>query len=1036
MAVAISSATGVLSLLNEEDDALRLYALQVLNKLVHEFWFQVASSIASVEAFYEDEEFGHRDLAALVASKVFYHLGELDDALSYALGAGALFDLSERSEYVETILARCIDSYIEQRQKAAEDKSSPEVDPRLTAIVERMFDRCTQDAQYEQAIGIALESRRLDRLEQIVTAAPDQVHLLAYSLDICNRLVVSRDFRQEVLRLLIRLYEAASIPDWVNICQCLMFLDDPQKVAHILDRLLKGSQDDCLLAYQICFDLFENEMQSFVLQVAEKLDSLAPPPPPQPAAAAAAPAANGDAPAVPTPSAPAATDNGAADGASAMETDDAGKAPEAGSAPAATEPTAAAAPAPAPEESEEVKSHRARLADVKRILAGSLPIALHLEFLYSHNHADLQILKNMKGAIEARNSVCHAAVIFANAIMHSGTTIDTFLRENLDWLSRATNWSKFSATAGLGVIHRGHLSSGRSLLAPYLPTQGASASPFSEGGALYALGLIHANHGQDIRSFLLDCLRSASHEVVQHGACLGLGLAALGSNDEELFEDLKSVLYTDSAIAGEAAGYALGLLCVGSATDKATELLAYAHDTQHEKIIRGLAMGLAMIMYGREEGAETLIEQMSRDQDPILRYGGMYTIGLAYRGTSNNGAIQKLLHFAVSDVSDNVRRAAVTCLGFVLMNNPAQCPRIVALLAESYNPHVRYGAALAVGLACSASGLPAAQRLLEPLMKDAVDFVRQGALIASALVLMQQPESKVAGFRKQIEKLVADKHEEVMCRMGAILAAGILDAGGRNVAAALRSPAGHFRRTAVLGLAMFAQYWFWYPLSYFFSLALRPTALIGLDSTLRTPQFEVTCQARPSLFAYPPPVTTESGKDVAKIPQAVLSTTARAKDKAKRKAAEKEATEGDKMDTGDKTPASGEAEAMETDEKAGEGAASAEAGAKPAAAPEASSFQMANPSRVLPDQEKFIRFKTPAARFAPMKRHAAAGFVVLKDSQPDKPVEYTSTAGPASGPGSQPAPTPAAPPAAAQNGNTAEDDEPPPPEPFEYVPSS
>ena len=46
----------------------------------------------------------------------------------------------------------------------------------------------------------------------------------------------------QVLRLLIRLYEAAPTPDWVNICQCLMFLDDPQKVADILDRLLKGSQ--------------------------------------------------------------------------------------------------------------------------------------------------------------------------------------------------------------------------------------------------------------------------------------------------------------------------------------------------------------------------------------------------------------------------------------------------------------------------------------------------------------------------------------------------------------------------------------------------------------------------------------------------------------------------------------------------------------------------------------------------------------------------------------------------------------------------
>jgi 26S proteasome regulatory subunit N2 len=37
------------------------------------------------------------------------------------------------------------------------------------------------------------------------------------------------------------------------------------------------------------------------------------------------------------------------------------------------------------------------------------------------------------------------------------------------------------------------------------------------------------------------------------------------------------------------------------------------------QIIRGVALGLALIMYGREEGAETLIEQMTRDQDPILR---------------------------------------------------------------------------------------------------------------------------------------------------------------------------------------------------------------------------------------------------------------------------------------------------------------------------------------------------------------------------------------------------------------------------------
>lgn len=75
----------------------------------------------------------------------------------------------------------------------------------------------------------------------------------------------------------------------------------------------------------------------------------------------------------------------------------------------------------------------------------------------------------------------------------------------------------------------------------------------------------------------------------------------------------------------------------------------------------------------------------------VCRYGGIYAIGMAYRGTANNAAIQKLLHFAVGDVSDDVRRAAVLALGFVLMNVPEQCPRIVSLLSESYNPHVRYG---------------------------------------------------------------------------------------------------------------------------------------------------------------------------------------------------------------------------------------------------------------------------------------------------------------------------------------------------------
>lgn len=82
----------------------------------------------------------------------------------------------------------------------------------------------------------------------------------------------------------------------------------------------------------------------------------------------------------------------------------------------------------------------------------------------------------------------------------------------------------------------------------------------------------------------------------------------------EIYEELRNVLFNDSAIAGEAAGYAMGLVMLGTASEKALdEMLQYAHETQHEKIIRGLAVGIAFLMFGKEEEADVLIEKLLAD---------------------------------------------------------------------------------------------------------------------------------------------------------------------------------------------------------------------------------------------------------------------------------------------------------------------------------------------------------------------------------------------------------------------------------------
>ena len=59
------------------------------------------------EVLYEDDGFSNRELAALVLAKVYYHLGAFDSALTFALGAGSLFNVSERSEFVETVVGMC-----------------------------------------------------------------------------------------------------------------------------------------------------------------------------------------------------------------------------------------------------------------------------------------------------------------------------------------------------------------------------------------------------------------------------------------------------------------------------------------------------------------------------------------------------------------------------------------------------------------------------------------------------------------------------------------------------------------------------------------------------------------------------------------------------------------------------------------------------------------------------------------------------------------------------------------------------------------
>jgi 26S proteasome regulatory subunit N2 len=131
-------------------------------------------------------------LAASIASKVFYYLEEYEEALRLALEAGDKFDLNERSSYVETLVHKCIDKYIEKRVAIVDRKEEGVViDAKMEGVITKMFDRCYIDGQFNQAIGVALEARRLDKVREAIERSKDIEDKLGYAFTIAINIVRS-----------------------------------------------------------------------------------------------------------------------------------------------------------------------------------------------------------------------------------------------------------------------------------------------------------------------------------------------------------------------------------------------------------------------------------------------------------------------------------------------------------------------------------------------------------------------------------------------------------------------------------------------------------------------------------------------------------------------------------------------------------------------------------------------------------------------------------------------------------------------------
>lgn len=276
------------------------------------------------------------------------------------------------------------------------------------------------------------------------------------------------------------------------------------------------------------------------------------------------------------------------------------------------------------------------------------------------------------------------------------------------------------------------------------------------------------------------------------------------------------------------------------------------------------------------------------------------------------------------------------------------------------------------------------------------------------MILIQHTDQtcpKVTFFRQLYSQVISSKHEDTMAKFGAILAQGIIDGGGRNATLGLQSRTGHTNLQAVVGMLVFTQYWYWFPLAHCLSLAFTPTCIIALNSDLKMPKIEFKSSARPSLYAYPAPLEEKKREEREKVTTAVLSIAARQK----RREGEKKKDEGGKMEVDEEvkeddskksTPAAAAAVTIEkTTEKTADKkekkskdekeVKTDEAAATPAVKerkePEPTFEVLTNPPRVLRQQLKVISI-AEGASYHPIKDVTIGGIIMMQHTSQSEQV--------------------------------------------------
>ncbi|KAI1918768.1 proteasome regulatory particle base subunit [Ophidiomyces ophidiicola] len=390
-------------------------------------------------------------------------------------------------------------------------------------------------------------------------------------------------------------------------------------------------------------------------------------------------------------------------------------------------------------------------------------------------HLDANRAAGLTNVDSARHNLSSA---FVNAFTNAGFSNDKMMLVDGDkgpWVWKTKDDGMMSTTASMGMLLQWNVDEGLDKIDRFTYLEEYQI----KAGALLAIGILNSGVRLDsdpALALLGDSDNLASKNTMMRVASImGLGLSYAGSCREDLL-DLLLPIVEDASLPMQISAMAavsLGLVFVGSSNHQVSEAIATTlldeerQPQLKDKWTRFMALGLALLYFGRQEEVEVILDILKAIDHPMAKPTSVLASVCAWAGTGTVLKLQELLHICNEHIDDKEEKKGEE-------------------LVQSY---------AVLGLSLIAMGEDIGQEMVlrqfGHLMHYGAANIRKAVPLAMGLISASNPQM---GVYDTLSRYTHDNDNDVA--VNAIFAMGLLGAGTNNarLAQLLRQLASYYHR--------------------------------------------------------------------------------------------------------------------------------------------------------------------------------------------------------------------------------------------------